>query len=199
MALVKQLNLLKDPRKDTKLWWISKQQVYGGSLNYRKVARPFDSKKLSHTVLKADLGPNLGFNRFQKAIHEIVHRSAKKYGLKIHEWAIHEDHLHLLTFTKSREAQTRFLRFLSAELGRWYARLRRKLGYSARPLWRARPFTRLVSWGRRSRQAVRLYIKRNRAEALGFVAYKPRNHRLNVFLCRWAAPIQALSPPIKNL
>ena len=48
----KQLSFYKDPRKGTKIWWIKKQTTYGGSFDYRKVERPFDSKKLVHVVLK---------------------------------------------------------------------------------------------------------------------------------------------------
>jgi hypothetical protein len=50
MARKQQLSLFKPPRKNTKLWWITEQHSYGGSMNYRKVARPFDSKKLTHAV-----------------------------------------------------------------------------------------------------------------------------------------------------
>lgn len=115
MVRAKQLSLLKDPRKNTKLWWIQKHHVYGGSLNYRKVARPFDSKKLNHVVFKADLGVALGFNRFEKAVREIIQKCAARYGVRVHELAVNVDHLHILTFSKSRESQTRFLRLVAAE------------------------------------------------------------------------------------
>lgn len=182
----RQLSLLKEPRKNTKLWWIVKQSVYGGSLNYRKVRRPFDSKKLTHAVFKARLGSAFRFSKFEPRVREILKAAADRYGLRLKSVAIQGDHIHVLFYTKSSEAQTRFLRFFSAELGRRYARLRRKFGYSARPLWVARPFTRLVSWGRKSLRAAQNYIARNRVEALGFLQYKPRTHRLNAFLKKWA-------------
>lgn len=191
MVKAKQLNLLKDPRKSTKLWWIQKHHLYGGSLNYRKVARPFDSKKLNHIVLKANLGAALGFNRFEKTVREIIRKSAARYGVQIKELAVHVNHLHILTYTKSRDSQTRFLRLLSAELGRRYKALRKRMGYSVRPLWSARPFTRLVGFGRRTLQNIKVYIRRNRYEALGFISTKPRRHRLNQFLSNWTDNLSA--------
>lgn len=187
MARTKQLNLIKDPRQKTKLWWIVKQGVYGGSLNYRKVRRPFDSKKLSHTVFKAALGRAVWFTRFEGTVREIIKQTAKRYGVRIKDIAVNRDHIHVLFYTASRESQTRFLRYISAELGRRYARLRARAGFRQHPLWVSRPFSRLVSWGRRSLQQVRAYIQRNRDEVLGFVEYKPRKHALAKFLNAWSA------------
>lgn len=184
--MARQLSLINDPRKNTKLWWVVKQSVYGGSLNYRKVRRPFDRKKLTHAVFKAQVGSALSFTKFEPRIRSILSSAAARYGLGLKSVAIQADHVHVLFYTKSPEAQVRFLRFFSAELGRRYARLKRTLGYPRRPLWVARPFTRLVSWGRRSLKIVRKYIERNRLEALGFIKYKPRRHRLNAFLEQWA-------------
>ncbi len=187
MSREKQFSLLKDPRKNTKLWWIAKHSVYGGSMNYRKVRRPFDSKMLTHVVFKAELGQALWFSRFEKLVRSTLTAAAARYGIRVDEVAVNRDHIHILFYTKSREAQIRFLRFFSAEMGRRYAALRRRLRIAVRPLWVARPFTRLVSWGKKSLARVRGYIRRNRWEVLGFLAYKPRVHRLSAFLQRWEA------------
>lgn len=184
--MARQLSLIKDPRKNTKLWWIVKQSVYGGSLNYRKVRRPFSRKKITHAVFKAQLGTALHFTKFESRVRAILKGAADRYGIRVKTLAIQNDHIHILFFTKSHEAQTRFLRFFSAELGRRYARLRRRLGYAKKSLWVARPFTRLVSWAKKSVTTVQSYIKRNRLEAMGFLKYKTRTHRLNGFLKQWA-------------
>ncbi len=185
--MARQLTLLKEPRRNTKLWWIVKQSAYGGSLDYRKVRRPFDSKKLTHVVFKAELGKALRFTRFETRVRDILKNVAARYGIRIKSVAVHHDHVHILFYTKSREAQIRFLRLFSAELGRRYAALHRKLGIRARKLWVARPFTRLVSWGRKSLLAAKRYIERNQWEATGFLDYKPRRHRLTAFLTKWGA------------
>lgn len=199
----RQLSLLKDPRKNTKLWWITKQHVYGGSLDYRKVKRPFDKKKLTHAVFKAKLGPSLWFTRSHQEIRKILSRVAVRYGVQLKDLAINKDHIHILFYTKTRESQTYFLRLVAAELGRKYKKIRRNLvlGKARRSnssygekavtdpvsqsLWVKRPFTRLVSWSRRSLQTIQNYIRRNRDEVLGFVPYTPRHHKLNAFLKSW--------------
>jgi len=185
MARPNQLSLFKNPRKNTKLWWIVKQNVYGGSINYRKVARPFDSKKLTHTVFKAKLGNTFRFTKFETAVRKVIGRSASRYGVRIMDLAVNHDHVHVLFYTKSREAQTRLLRLISAELGRWYKAIRKKFHLAPKVLWPARPFTRLVSWGRKSLERVRAYLHRNRREAMGFLPYRQRSHRLTEFLAAW--------------
>src|SRR4051812_14464359 len=118
--VIKQLQLIKDPRKNTKLWWIEKQHTYGGSLNYRKVKRPFDSKKLTHTVFKANLGTAIWFTRSQQSIQKLVRSIAERYDVRIKDLAINKDHIHIVFYTKHRENQINFLRLLAAELGRKY-------------------------------------------------------------------------------
>lgn len=187
MRRTKQLSLFKGPRKNTKLWWIVKKNVYGGSLNYRKVARPFDSKKLSHAVFKAAVGDTFRFTKFQEPIQKIILETASRYGIRLRELAVNHDHIHVLFYTKSREAQARFLRLVSADIGRWYKGIRKKFGLAPKILWMSRPFTRLVSWGTKSVANVTRYIQKNHNEAMGFVAYAPRKHSLNRFLAKWTA------------
>src|SRR5262249_9601626 len=100
--MAKQLQLIKDPRTKTKLWWIKKQHSYGGSLNYRKVARPFDSKKLVHTVFKAKLGRSIWFTRWEKEIGKILRDTAHRYDIKLRDYAINKDHIHVESYTEQR-------------------------------------------------------------------------------------------------
>lgn len=182
----KQLSLLKDPRKDTKLWWIKRQHNYGGSMNYRKVPRPFDSRKLTHAVFKAKLGSALWFTRSQRSITRLLNGVAARYGVKIKDVAINKDHIHILFYTNRRPAQIRFLRLFAAEMGRKYTRIRRKAGMNQPPpLWVVCPFTRLVAWGKKSLQRVLAYLEKNRDEAIGFIVYQPRQHALTQFLLKW--------------
>lgn len=180
MVRTKQLSLLKDPRRNTKLWWIVKQTTYGGSLNYRKVKRPFDSKKLTHAVFKAKLGRANGFSSRERVVREVVNLACRRYGIRKQDLAIHHDHIHILFYTKLRESQIRFLRFMAAELGRRF----KAFGVRG-SLWVNRPFTRLISWGRKSLLRIKAYIARNRHEVMGFLPYTPRNHRLAAFLSEW--------------
>jgi hypothetical protein len=188
----KQLSLLKDPRRNTKLWWIRKRHVYGGSMNYRKAPRPFDSKKLTHAVFKAKLGSAIWFTRSQRSILQLLNGAAVRYGIQIKDVAINKDRIHVLFYTKQRVAQIRFLRFFAAEPGRKYKVIRRRFGIShSNPLWTARPFTRLVSWGKRSVAGLHAYLKKNRDEAMGFIEYRPRQHALSKFLSKWPVTIES--------
>ncbi|HPI41323.1 MAG TPA: transposase [Pseudobdellovibrionaceae bacterium] len=183
---MKQLSFIKAPRKDTKLWWIEKQKNYGGSLNYRKVERPFDSKQLVHIVFKAKLGDGIWFTRSSKSIQTLLIQVANKYDIKIKEKSINKDHIHILIWTKTRQNLIQFLRLFAAEMGRKYKEIFKRFGLNKiKNLWIARPFTRLVSWGKRSVDVITKYIQKNTNEALGFIEYKPRKHRLNVFLQKW--------------
>ncbi|PIT98932.1 MAG: hypothetical protein COT74_11835 [Bdellovibrionales bacterium CG10_big_fil_rev_8_21_14_0_10_45_34] len=188
-----QLSLITEPRRDTKLWWIETQHQYGGSLDYRKVKRPFDTTKLIHTVFKARLGKNIWFTKSQVSITRLLESAAKRYQLKIKDKAINKDHIHLLIdpnrskpYNEARREFLRFLRFFAAQMARKYEEIHKRLGLrKSKQFWIERPFTRLVGWGRRTLANIQSYFEKNRNEAAGFVAYVPRNHRLSRFLREW--------------
>ncbi len=191
---LQQKSFFKEARKSTLRWWVEKQFVYGGSLNYRKVERPFDSKKLVHVVLKARLGKAIWFTRSEKSIAQLLKQAAFRYNLKVKSFSIQKDHIHLLVYPKSflsplkaRKNFQNFLRFFSAEMGRKYKRIMRILGlHQTRNLWVSRPVTRLVSWGKKSLKAILKYIQKNTLEALGFIEYSSRNHKINQFLKKFS-------------
>ncbi len=191
---LKQTSLFKSSRSGTKKWWIEEQRVYGGAINYRKCARPFESNKLNHVVFKAQLGKSVWFTKSQKSISELLKTAAARYKLAIKSFSIQKDHIHLLCYFKAgatlkvRKKQfSRFLRFFSAEMGRKYKRIFRNLGLlKPKSLWVHRPFTRLVSWKKRSLQQIIQYIEKNENEKLNLVDYSPRNNRLDRFIRKWS-------------
>ncbi len=191
---LKQTSLFKSPRSGTKKWWIEKQNVYGGAINYRKCARPFRSNKLNHVVFKAQLGKLVWFTRSQKSISELLKKAAAKYDLTIKSFSVQKDHIHLLCYFKAgagpvmRKKQfSQFLRFFSAEMGRKYKKIFRNLGIlKPKSLWLHRPFTRIVSWKKRSLQRIQQYIEKNEHEKLNLVSYTTRNHRLNHYIQKWS-------------
>ena len=194
----KQTSLFKKPKTNTKKWWVEEQNVYGGDLNYRKTSRPFDSKKLIHVVFKANLGKAIYFTRSQKSILELIMSSLYRYNLKLKSFSIQRDHIHLLCYSnsqvspmKAQEEFKNFLRFFSSEMGRKYKAIFKRFGISeSKSLWVKRPFTRLVSWGKKSFLKVIEYIEKNTQEALGLVEYTPRDHALNKFLKKWTTQKQ---------
>ena len=202
----KQVSLFKKPKSNTKKWWVEEQNVYGGDLNYRKTSRPFDSKKLIHVVFKANLGKAIYFTRSQKSILELIKSSLYRYNLKLKSFSIQRDHIHLLCYSssqvspmKAQEEFKNFLRFFSSEMGRKYKMIFKRFGFTSiekgsdkklKSLWAKRPFTRLVSWGKKSLLKVVEYIEKNTLEEQGLVEYTPRDHALNRFLKKWAVKKQ---------
>jgi len=113
-----QTSFFKAPKTQTKKWWVEEQNVYGGELQYRKCARPFDSKKLVHIVFKAQaLGKGVWFTRSQLSISKLLKKAAATYGFKIKSFSIQKDHIHVLGWfpcrqgLKARESFQNFLRF----------------------------------------------------------------------------------------
>lgn len=104
--------------------------------------------------------------------------------------------MHILIQAQKREQLTAFLKTLAAEMGKMYQQLSLKYGVKRKgSLWVKRPYTRLVNWGKLSREKLKKYFEKNRKEALGFIAYEPRKHPLNQFLARWAAMQTTASSP----
>lgn len=190
----KQTSFFKSARRNTKKYWIENQSVYGGSLNYRKCSRPFDSKKLVHVVFKGRLGKSIWFTRSQRSIVEILLRASHRYQVRIKNYSIQKNHIHVLCYPASTAVASianknfkNFLRFFACEMGRNYKNVFKKFGITkSQNLWSHRPFTRLVSWGKRSLEKVFEYIEKNEKEALGLVEYTPRYHQLNKFLKTWS-------------
>lgn len=181
-----QLPLIKEPRSNTKRWWIEKHHVFGGSIQHRKYRRPFDTQKLVHLVLKANLGNSIYFTRSQKYISELLKTTAERYGVKLKSFSINKDHIHILCHSGSRHLFINFLRYFSAKMGRIYKKIYSRFGLTkTKSLWRHRPFTRLVRWSRKTIAILQNYIRKNTLEALGFVEYTPRNHQLSKFLTEY--------------
>jgi len=186
----KQSSFFKPARSQTLRWWIENQQVYGGALNYRKVQRPFDSKKLAHVVFKATLGQAVWFTKSERSIIKLMKQIAQRYSIKIKSFSVQKGHIHLLLYPETsvqpRQGKINFQKFLRlffAEMGRKYKKIFKMLDLQVpQSIWAYRPFTRLVSWGKKSLNAVLKYIEKNTLEALGFVQYSTRNHRLDLFL-----------------
>ena len=169
----------------------------GGDIRYRKSKRPFDSKQALHVVLKSDLcRPGWSFTHpmARLKIEEMARDQAKIAGLKLYKIAVVHNHIHLLMHGKRRDALGRFLRAFSGVLAK---RMRhwaqeKHLNVNTIPhvklssqkkvsFWSARPFTRLVKFGRQWRNVLK-YLEKNHQEAMGFVAYTQRNHPIQKVL-----------------
>jgi hypothetical protein len=151
------------------------KKIFGGSLlrSNPKTKRPVTTKRSMHTVL----GSKLAVGRrsmllFQVQISRQIYKQAEDFGVKIYGFANGGDHLHLVLLPRSRAAFNGFIRAISGIIARIVTGAERGRG-KALKFWDARPFTRVVEWGRDLRN-VCAYLRQNTLEALGFIAYKPR-------------------------
>ncbi len=141
-------------------------------------------------VFKATLGHGVWFTKSERSIVRLMKQMAQRYSIKIKSFSVQKDHIHVLVYPESSAQPRRakanfqnFLRLFSSQMGRKYKMIFNKLGIQApKSIWTYRPFTRLVSWGKKSLNSILKYIEKNTLEALGFVQYSNRNHRLDLFL-----------------
>lgn len=150
---------------------------FGGSLikgNPRE-QRPISMKRPLHLVMRSSLakGERSFLNpRRSRIIRELVHRSAKEHGVKVYRYANSGNHLHFILLPVSRTAFMRFIRSISGVIARMTLGVQRGKALGLK-FWDARPFTRILEWGRDYRRACD-YLKQNILEALGFIPYQPR-------------------------
>ncbi len=151
------------------------EKQFGGGLlrGNPRGARPISTKRPMHLVLKSSMAT--GKRSFlmperSKRIEEMIHRLGKLQGVRIYRFANSGNHLHLLVLPRSRKAFSQFVRSisgvaarLSLEKERGKARppdskdaTTRKRSIAPKPaFWDARPFTRIVDWGREFKIAAR--------------------------------------------
>ena len=158
---------------------------FGGTLlvGKRKSARPLNSKFPTHLVLKAS-NSNL-LLRHQKIVRDTLFKYAEKFGIKIYEFGVHVDHVHIAIRTPSRILYVRWIRAITSVLVQKISGL----------CWKLRPYTRLGNWGR-AFDFLRNYIRKNRREG---------DNILSAFeyVEKWIAHVHkhalAQVPPLNNL
>jgi REP element-mobilizing transposase RayT len=135
--------------------------VHGGelALQKRKNRRPLARKRPIHLILKA----KKAFQEHSALIHQETKRLAAKFGIKIYDTALANDHFHLVLTIPSRKDYVAFIRALTGLLAR-------KLG---KGLCLLLPFSRVSNWGKAYR-ALRKYLEQNRLETAGLTPYKKR-------------------------
>lgn len=167
---------------------------FGGSAlkgNPRE-ARPISVKRPIHVVMRSSHAKGarsfLATSRARK-IERLVFRLGTHTGVRVYRYANSGNHLHLLVVTRSRKAFRAYLRAISGIIARIALGVERGRARGKSPaddksteiakFWDARPFTRIVEWGREF-QTVCGYIARNTLEALGFIPFQPRKHKASL-------------------
>ncbi len=147
---------------------------FGGMLlrGNAKTARPLSTKHAIHLVLKSKLAMgsrSLLHRKNVDRINAIVHRQAKMKGVRLYRFVNVGNHLHLVikldrsTAFAGRRAFHSFIRALTGLIARQVLGAQRNHARGTK-FWVARPFTRLVSWGRDFNRVSR-YMEKNASQA----------------------------------
>jgi REP element-mobilizing transposase RayT len=139
-------------------------------------ARPLSAKRPVHLVMRSRLavGPR-SFLKRERQIQALVQRLARQKGVKLYRFANAGNHLHFLLLVPSRREFRAYVRAVSGIVARITLQAERGRA-QAEKFWDARPFTRIVEWGR-DFQSVCRYVMQNTLEALGFIPYQERKTR----------------------
>ena len=197
---------LKSPKQ---LILFPKQKIrreHGGSLAVRKrrSRRPLNLRLSHHITMKSHhaIGKRSLF-RHKKMILSLMKKNAFRFQVKIVEYAIQGNHLHMLVRAHSREGLQNFFRVIAGHSAQKILQkfpLQETAGSAPiqsggtapggalvggeeqsqvgceknrRKFWSYLLYSRVVSWGR-DFSAVVSYIQKNTLELLQIIAYKPR-------------------------
>ena len=148
---MKQLSLLKKEKTE-----------HGGSLTHTKrhTFKPLHSKKIIHLVLKTE---NRILFKNKKVILEVLKRQEKLSGVKIYKLSVQHNHIHHALVFSDRSQYKRYVRAVTGILARYFGR----------GVWKYRPYTKVVEWGRQWK-SLKAYIEMNELEVHGHIPCQPR-------------------------
>lgn len=167
---------------------LKKSFAFGGSGDSKtkktsnpKTARYIDPKGFLHLVLRSTLAKGeRSFLMRDRTIRKVLQTQAAATGVTIRSFANAGNHLHLIVSPHSRRSFKRFIRASTGLIARktlgaernspWRKPSRDRSGAvltdtarSPTRFWDARPFTRIVTWGR-DYSGVKNYLELNRVE-----------------------------------
>ena len=183
---LKQLELLPKPKRE-----------HGGSLavRRRRSYRPMNTRLSHHITLKSQhaVGGRCLF-RHKKRILYVMRKASRLFHVKVYNYAIAGNHLHLLVKGPDRESLQNFFRVFAGHTAQGIlrdcplslpkpqrggappnsAKTREPCRKNQRKFWSYLLYSRIVTWGREFK-AVSAYIEKNILETLRVIVYEPRN------------------------
>jgi putative transposase len=173
------------------------RKEHGGSLavGKRRRTRPLNLKLSHHITLKSHhaIGSRSLF-RYKRLLLSLIKKNSLRFKIKVYEYSIQGNHIHLLLKAQSREGLQNFFRVFAGHSAQQILKscpLKAATGSAAnkvtgtraglggckknrRQFWSYLLYSRVVSWGREFRTVV-AYIQKNTLELLQIVAYAPRS------------------------
>lgn len=166
---------------------------YGGSwaINKRRAKRPLNINQSHHITMKSHfaVGPRSLF-KHKKTILKLIQKNRTRFRIKVTEYAIQGNHLHLLVKAKSRSELQNFFRVIAGHTAqkilseyplnpeRGGALKNKGCKKNQRKFWSYLLYSRIVSWGRDYKNVMG-YIQKNTLELLQIIAYQPRSSSRN--------------------
>jgi len=151
-------------------------RAFGGTLlkSNPKTARPLSSKESIHLVLKSGraFGSQSMLQQHNvKKIESLIRHQAAKCEIKIYHLVNVGNHLHLIVKLRDTKLYAQFIRAITGLIARHVLHKERGLARDNIPksnqqrFWIARPFTRLIAWGR-DYDRVSHYMEKNKNQSL---------------------------------
>jgi REP element-mobilizing transposase RayT len=146
---------------------------FGGFLSKSKgnpkTQRPLVTRQAIHLVLKSSKATGKhSLLLFHREIEILLRKQARDFGVKIYAFANAGNHLHLLIRIHNRRNYRAFIRAISGLIMRKVFGFEKGHGGRHANLWDARPFTRIVAWGK-DFLGVKDYLLINELETEGFL------------------------------
>ncbi|WP_413575991.1 transposase [Bdellovibrio sp. HCB290] len=144
---------------------------HGGTLRKSskgRGARPLSSKDPIHLVFKVNksaVTKGLRSARSFSLLNILLKKYARKFFVRIEQFSIQSDHIHILIRGGKRSAVQSFLRVVAGQFSQCLTDTFTRR-HEGEKVWKHRPFTRVVK-GFRPYIVVRDYIQLNELEALG--------------------------------
>jgi REP element-mobilizing transposase RayT len=138
--------------------------AHGGSLRtgLRKLERPVSTRRPMHVVLTSERARgDWSLRRHQRVVRDTLRSMARRFDVRVYDFANVGSHLHLLVRARRREAFQGFLRSFAGVVARRVTGARR--GRPSGPFFKGLAWSRVVAWGR-DYAGVRHYVFRNEIE-----------------------------------
>ena len=126
--------------------------------------RNFKYGQAQHIVLSASLSV-FSSARIKQIIDSLLRKYSQYFGVTIYHRAIVGTHIHLILMARSDEGLSGFLRVISGQVA---VKLRaiKFIPRNIKQLWKNRPWSRVLTWGRNFTTATR-YVALNYLEGVG--------------------------------
>jgi REP element-mobilizing transposase RayT len=156
-----------------------RQLEHGGDvrLGKRKLARPIDTKRPLHVVLRSSRAKrewSMLHSKFAARIRRKANSLARCHDVRLYRYANVGNHIHMLASVRSRPALQSLLRVFAGATAQIVTGARK--GRPSGKFWDRLAYSRIVSWGREFR-SVSAYVRQNEDEARGLRSYRPRRRR----------------------